>query len=215
MAWDDIPDWATSVADALLEAIKERDPYTYGHCKRVARNGRLLAQAAGLNEYEQKVIEFSSLFHDLGKIAIPDHILNKPGRLSAEEEAIMRKHPVHSAEIVAPLSQTPFFKATLPGVLHHHERIDGAGYPDGVFGENIPLSARILLIADTFDAMTSTRPYRKGLPTEIAYKELQLFSNRQFDAQLVKVFIESHPHWGEVEEEITEHFVATRFKRAA
>lgn len=215
MAWDDIPDWAPAVANALLEAIKERDPYTYGHCKRVARNARLLARAAGLNEFEQKVIEFSSLFHDLGKIAIPDHILNKPSRLTPEEEAIMREHPVRSADIVTPLANTPFFKATLPGILHHHERIDGAGYPDGVYGENIPLSARILLIADTFDAMTSTRPYRKGLPPEIAYKELKLFSNRQFDAHLVKVFLESHPHWGEYEEEITEQFVATRFKRAA
>jgi HD-GYP domain-containing protein (c-di-GMP phosphodiesterase class II) len=183
MAWDNIPDWAYSVTETLLQALKERDPYTYGHCRRVAHNAKLLAEAAGLNEYEQRVVEFSSMFHDLGKIGIPDSILLKPGKLTIEEQAVIRYHPIKSVEILAPLKQVPFFKAIMPGIRHHHERMDGLGYPDGVFGENIPLSARIILISDTFDAMTSTRPYRKGLPIETAYKELKQFAGRQFDPQ--------------------------------
>lgn len=211
----DLADWAFSVAQSLLQALKERDPYTYGHCRRVARNARLLAQAAGLNEREQQIVEYSSMFHDLGKMGIPDSILLKPGRLTDNEEAIMRLHPVKSAEIVQPLSRIPFFRSTLPGIRAHHERIDGRGYPDGLQGENIPLTARIILIADTFDAMTTTRPYRKGMAPEIAYKELITFSGRQFDKHLVQVFIKAHPGWGEVEKEISAEFVANTFKRAA
>lgn len=213
--WGDIPDWAYTVAQALLQALRERDPYTYGHCRRVAAYARLLARDAGLNEYEQKVVEFSSMFHDLGKLGIPDSILLKPGRLTDEEEAIMRNHPLKSAEIISPLSNVPFFRATLPGIRHHHERIDGAGYPHGVSGEAIPLQARIILVADTFDAMTTTRPYRKGLDVEIAYKELKTFSGRQFDPHLVQIFLKAHPKWASIEEEITEEFVASHFRRAA
>jgi len=215
MAWNDIPEWAEKVMLSLLQALKERDPYTYGHCRRVARNARMLAQAAGLNEYEQKVVEYSSVFHDLGKIAIPDSVLLKPGRLSPEEQAIIRIHPIKSAEILQPLSSIPFFKDLLPGIRHHHERLDGRGYPDQIAGEAIPLTARIILIADTYDAMTTTRPYRQGLTDEIAYKELIQFSGRQFDEQLVKVFTKAHPTWGDFEKEITEEFVAASFKRAA
>ena len=215
MAGNDIPDWAMDVSTTLLQALKERDPYTYGHCRRVARNARLLARAAGLDEYQQRIIEFSSLFHDLGKIGIPDSILLKPGRLTESEEAIMRAHPVKSVEILKPLSQIQFFRSTLPGVRHHHERIDGAGYPDGIQGDNIPLTARILLIADTFDAMTTTRPYRKGLDFDFAYKELKQFSGRQFDPQLVQVFLKAHPKWGALETDITEEFVAAHYRRAA
>lgn len=202
-----VPEWAFWVAQSLLQAMKERDPYTYGHCRRVARNARLLAKAAGLSEYEQEVTELASLFHDLGKMGIPDTVLNKPGRLTPDEIQMMRAHPQKSVEIVSPLSQVQVFKSTLPNILSHHERIDGFGYPDGLKGEAIPLISRIIVIADTFDAMTTTRPYRKGLTNEIAYKELKLFSKRQFDPSLVKVFLEAHPTWGEYETEITEEFV--------
>ncbi len=211
----EIPEWAMIVARSLLRSLRERDPYTYGHCLRVGRNARLLAQAAGLSEKDQRVIEFSSMFHDLGKLGIPDHILLKPGRLTAQEEEIMKAHPVKSAEIIQPLAVVPFFNATLPGIRHHHERMDGEGYPDRMKGEQIPVTARVILIADTFDAMTTTRPYRKGLAYEIAYKELKQFAGRQFDPQLVKIFLESHPHWGDLQNEISEEFVKTRFKRAA
>lgn len=198
-----------------MEATKARDPYTYGHCRRVGRHAALLAQAAGLNEFQQKVIEFSAILHDIGKIGIPDAILLKPARLTAEEEMIIQKHPVLSAQMIEPFSRIPFFRAVLPGVRHHHERIDGLGYPDKIVGDEIPLSARILLIADTFDAMTTTRPYRKGLPIDVAYAELKKFAGKQFDPQLVKVFLEAHPTWGEIEEEISAEFVASFYKRAA
>jgi len=210
-----IPEWAQTLARTLMAALKERDPYTYGHCRRVSRNARLLAQAAGLSEFEQRVVEFSSMFHDLGKMGIPDKVLLKPGRLSPEEEEIMRAHPIKSAEIIQPLSSVPFFEALRPGVLHHHERMDGLGYPFGIKGDEIPVTARVILIADTFDAMTTTRPYRKGLAEEIAYKELRQFAGRQFDPQLVKVFLQAHPTWGQIEEEITEEFVRNHFKRVA
>ena len=215
MAWDQIPLWAEQVARALLEALKARDPYTYGHCSRVARNASLLAKAAGLSETDQKIIEFSSLFHDLGKIGIPDQILLKPGRLTHEEELIMKAHPIKSVEIIQPLTQNAFFKSTVPGIRYHHERIDGRGYPDGIQGSDIPLPARIILIADTFDAMTTTRPYRKGRGNEFAYRELKQFSGRQFDDQLVDIFIKAHPKWGLLDEEISEEFIMKTFRRAA
>lgn len=210
-----IPDWANQVARTLMMALKERDPYTYGHCRRVARHAKLLAEAAGLSDYDVRVVEISSLFHDLGKLGIPDLILLKPGRLTAEEAAIMREHPRKSIEIIQPLTSVPFFNCTVPGICHHHERIDGAGYPFGLVGEKIPLISRIILIADTFDAMTTTRPYRKGFSVEIAYKELRQFANRQFDAHLVEIFIQAHPHWPELEEEITEEFVSTQYRKRA
>ena len=215
MASERTPDWTEIITHVLLEAIKERDPYTYGHCRRVSRNAKLLAKAAGLTDVDQKIVELSSLFHDIGKIGIPDSILNKKGRLTESEEGIMRLHPVKSAEILAPLSRAPLFKSILPGVRHHHERIDGGGYPDQLKGEMIPLYARIILIADTFDAMTTTRPYRNGLPHEVAYKELKLFAGRQFDRSLVQIFLKAHPTWGTYEEEITEEFISTYFRRAA
>ena len=215
LAWSEVPEWAQSVARTLLQALRERDPYTYGHCRRVARQARMLARAAGLSEYQAQVVEFSSLFHDLGKLGIPDSVLLKPGRLTPEEEELMRAHPVKSAEIIQPLAHSGFFKDLIPGIRSHHERIDGRGYPDNLVGDAIPLTARLILISDTFDAMTTTRPYRKGMPFEVAYKELRTFAGRQFDPKLVEIFLKAHPTWGDLEEEITEEFVAQRFKRAA
>ncbi len=214
-AWEKLPDWAEAAASSLMEALRLRDPYTYGHCRRVARHARLLAQAAGLSEWDQKKVEFAALFHDLGKIGIPDEVLNKPGRLTAAEALVIREHPVKSVEIIQPLAAVPFFEATVPGVLHHHERVDGCGYPYGLSGDDIPVIARIILIADTFDAMTTTRPYRKGLDHDVAYKELRKFAGRQFDPHLVKVFLQAHPTWGALEEEITEAFVKSGIKKAA
>lgn len=215
-ALDGMPhQYTVMLAQTLLAALRERDPYTYGHCRRVARLSRLLAKAAGLSEDQQRQVEYASMFHDLGKMGIPDRVLNKPGRLDAEEESIIRLHPTKSVEIIQPLCGDPFFNSLVPGIQYHHERIDGLGYPHGIKGDKIPLEARIILICDTFDAMTTTRPYRKGLPIEIAFKELRLFAHRQFDAHLVETFIRAFPTWGTVEEEITEEFVTARFKRSA
>jgi HD-GYP domain-containing protein (c-di-GMP phosphodiesterase class II) len=188
--------WLHSTAKTLMEALRMRDPYTYGHCMRVGRNGRLLAEAMGLNEFEQRIVEFSSMFHDIGKIWIPDAVLYKPGKLNPEEEKIMQRHPEKSVEILAPLEHVPFFRATLPGIRPH-----------GLAGEQIPLYSRIILVVDTFDAMTTTRSYRKGLPIETAYKELLTFSGRQFDEQVVKIFLDAHKSWDPIEKEISEEFV--------
>ena len=207
--------YALVFTKSLLKALRERDPYTYGHCARVAHNAKLLAKAAGLSSHQQSVVELSSLFHDLGKMGIPDSVLLKPGRLTEEEEAIMRSHPIKSAEIIRPLQTIKIFKETLPGIENHHERIDGLGYPFGKAGDEIPLSARLILIADTYDAMTTTRPYRKGLPPEIAYKELVTFAGRQFDKDLVKIFLQAHPTWDEYDEEITEEHIASEIKKSA
>jgi len=213
--WNDIPDWAHTLAKTLLQALKERDPYTYGHSRRVSRNAKLLADAAGLALYEQRVVEFASLFHDLGKMGVPDSILMKPGRLTVQEEAIMRAHPQKSTEILSPLMHIKFFNDIMPGILSHHERIDGRGYPEGLSGETIPVAARVILICDTFDAMTTTRPYRKGLTLDEAYKELRVHAGSQFDFKLVQAFVQHHTSWGTLEEEITEEFISTRFKKAA
>lgn len=209
----DIPEWAMAVAQSLLQAVRERDPYTYGHCKRVARDARLLARAAGLDETAARIVEYSSLFHDLGKLAIPESILLKPGPLTPQEERVMRAHPERSVEIVQSLRVVEFFNQTVPAILHHHERVDGAGYPHGLREDAIPLGARIMSIVDTFDAMTSSRPYRKALPADIAYKELKIFSDRQFDAQLVKVFLQAHPTWSAYDDDISDIFLAPSYRK--
>lgn len=215
MAWENIPDWSWSIIRTLLQALKEKDPCTFGHSKRVAALAVQLSEAVGLNEDEMRIIECASLFHDLGKIGIADSILLKPNRLTAKEEAIMRNHPLKGVEIITPLTGIQFFKKAIPGILHHHERIDGEGYPEGITGDKVPLSARIILIADTYDAMTTSRPYRNALPSEVAYKELKLYAGTQFDEKLVKVFLEAHPTWKTVDEDLTDILVAIPGKKAA
>ncbi len=182
--------------EAVLAALKAKDPYTYDHCVRVGHMCKLIAEAAGLNSNEQIISQFSGMLHDIGKIATPDSILKKPARLTADEDVIMQQHPIESTKIVEPLAATvAFFRFCLPGIRHHHERIDGEGYPDKLHADGIPLMARIVTVADSFDAMTNSRVYRKGLPLEYAFKELRVFSGSQFDAQLVKIFLQAFPHW--------------------
>src|SRR5262249_43010664 len=125
-------------------------------------------------------------FHDIGKIGIPDHVLLKPTRLTRAEFEIMKSHPVRSARI---LEKVSVLANLIPGIKHHHERFDGLGYPDGLRGHEIPLYARIILIADTYDAMTSTRPYRLALDKDVAFAELRNCASTQFDPALVEVFI--------------------------
>ena len=146
----------------------------------------VLGKELGLNDQEMYDLQLSALFHDIGKIGTPDAVLNKPTRLSDEEFKIMKKHPTESYEILKGFS---VFEKVARFAKHHHERYDGRGYPDGLKGEQIPLYSRIILIADTFDAMTSTRVYRKGLPYQTAYDELNEFSGSQFDPELVVKFI--------------------------
>ncbi|UOF01685.1 HD-GYP domain-containing protein [Bdellovibrio reynosensis] len=194
-SFGDVPAWAYEAAQALMQSLKIVDPATFAHCCRVGEMSRKLARDAGLNEYQQKLAEFAGLFHDIGKMGIPQSIISKPGKLDDNEYRIMNSHPVLSEEIVKPLAKHDFFAQILPGIRGHHERVDGTGYPDKKLGDEVPLIARIILVVDTCDAMSQTRAYRKGLPMDVVYAELKRCSGTQFDSQLVNIFLQAHPSW--------------------
>jgi HD-GYP domain-containing protein (c-di-GMP phosphodiesterase class II) len=217
MAWDDVPEWSKDVTASILRAVKEKDEHTFLHCCRVGRNAKKLAKAMGLNEFEQIVLEFSGLFHDVGKVGVPDNILLKAGRLTQDEVEVMKAHPLKSAQIIEPLATLPLFRFTLPGVRYHHERIDGKGYPFNLAGEKIPLFARIVAVVDCVDAMSHARSYRKALPQEKILQELKDFSGLQFDADIVKVYLQSSPHWykEQTDDEKSEMIVRDLLKAAA
>ena len=190
MASDDIPIWAADAVGAILSSVKLKDPFTFRHCCRVGRASRILARVIGLNEFEQAVIEYSGLLHDIGKVVTPESILLKPGRLTTEEMEIMKDHAAHSAKIVEPLAkQSAFFRFMLPGIRYHHERFDGTGYPFQLQGERIPLSARVISVVDTVDAMTNTRPYRNALEMDVVIEELKRCSGYQFDGNIVTAYL--------------------------
>ncbi|MES2857052.1 MAG: HD-GYP domain-containing protein [Bdellovibrionota bacterium] len=214
-SWTDIPDWTLDAAKAIMETVRVKDQATYEHCVRVSRGVRLLAQAAGLNVIDQKIVEFAGLFHDIGKVGIPDEILLKPARLTDAEFEIMKEHPEKSVQILQPLSHVDFYARLLPGIKYHHERFDGSGYPHEISGEEIPLESRLILVVDTFDAMTADRAYRKGLPPEVARKELNDFAGRQFDPRLVKIFCEAQPLWRPKDYSVFEEMTEEVLKRAA
>lgn len=178
---------AEQAARTILRALDAKDSYTFGHSMRVAYFSLVTGRELGLSEEEMHELELSAIFHDIGKIGTPDAVLNKPSRLSEEEFHVMKQHPEKTYEI---LKDFAHFEKIAMNARFHHERFDGKGYPLGLKGEDIPLAARIILIADTFDAMTSTRPYRKGLPYDVAFSELIQFSGTQFDPKLVRMFIE-------------------------
>ena len=201
-SWGDVPGWALSATKALMQSLNSVDPLTYNHCCRVGEMSRKLARDAGLNEYEQKVAEIAGLFHDVGKIGISQEIIAKPGKLDPKELDIMRNHPVISEQIIKPLADAHrFFKDAIGPVRAHHERVDGEGYPDRLMGERIPLLARIILVVDTYDAMSQSRSYRKGLPDDIIYAELKRCTGTQFDPQLVRIFLQAHATWNSLETE--------------
>lgn len=197
--WGDVPEWAYGSIYSILQSLKKADLYTYHHCLRVGESSRKLARDIGLNEYQQKLAEFAGILHDVGKIGVERGVIHKPARLSDSEMEHMRNHPIYSAEIIEPLTGHELFAQICPAVRAHHERIDGEGYPDKLRGEEIPLLARVVLIVDTLDAMGHDRPYRKGLPIEVIYKELEKFAGQQFDPQMVKVFIDSHKYWDQAD----------------
>jgi putative two-component system response regulator len=150
---------AESVLFSLARSIEGKDPYTHGHCERLAEYSARLAEQLGLPEDQIIALRRAGVVHDVGKIAVPDAILLKPGRLSSEEWAIIREHPVVGERICAPLK---LFRFVLPIIRHHHEKLDGSGYPDGLCGEQIPVTARVLQIVDVYDALTTDRPYKKA-----------------------------------------------------
>ena len=191
MSQEHLPSWATELANSILLAVKSKDPFTFYHCCRVGRQARRLAKSMGLTKHEQNVLEYSGLFHDIGKIGIPDSILLKPDRLVQDELKIMKSHPIKSAEMIESLIHIPFFRFVLPGIRCHHERFDGSGYPFGLVAERIPLPARIIAVVDTVDAMTNSRPYRKALSLEHTLQELKDCSGSQFDPNIVNAYLDS------------------------
>jgi HD-GYP domain-containing protein (c-di-GMP phosphodiesterase class II) len=169
---------------ALAETIDKKDPYTGDHVRRVVGYSRLIGEELGLGHGQLKELKLAATLHDIGKIGVPDRILGKPAPLDAEEAELMKKHPVFGAEIVSHLANP----GVLMGVRHHHERIDGRGYPAGLRDDELPLVARIIAVADTFDAMTTSRPYRAGLAREKARAEIVAAAGTQFCPLVVGAF---------------------------
>ena len=170
---------------SLAAAIDGKDPYTRGHSERVSRFSVAIAQRLGLDDEEVEKIRISALLHDVGKIGIDDKILKKPAALTDEEFEVMRKHPQKGYKI---MSQIPAMKEFLPGMYMHHEMVDGKGYPQGLKGEEIPLMGKIVAVADTFDAMTTDRPYQKAMKFEDAVARIESFVNTRYDAEVVGAF---------------------------
>jgi putative nucleotidyltransferase with HDIG domain len=175
------------ISDMLTSLVEEKDTYTGGHSKRVALYASKIGEAVGLDKIEQEILYYSSLLHDIGKILTPDSILLKPTRFSRYEYDIIKKHSTDSEKMVGFLS--PFQKYR-KFIRHHHERYDGKGYPDGLKGEEIPFFSRIIAIADSFDAMTTSRIYKHKKTRLLAMQEIEKFSGTQFDPNLVPIALE-------------------------
>lgn len=173
-----------SLVTALAEALEKRDPYTGGHVRRVVAYSVLLGSEMGLGREDLRELRLAATLHDIGKITTPDRILGKPSPLDADELEIMRRHATDGAAIVSHLAN-PW---VLDGVRSHHERVDGRGYPDGLTDTEIPLAPRIIAVADTFDAMVTSRPYRNGLPPEQAAAEILAGTGSQFCPHVVAAF---------------------------
>ena len=172
---------------SLAGAIDAKDPYTKGHSTSVSRYSEALARAVNMPEQEVERIKIGAMLHDVGKIGIPESVLKKPGKLTDEEWEIMKQHPTIGAEKV--LAPNEALREFIPIVKYHHERLDGKGYPEGLKGEEIPLEARIVSVADAYHALVSDRPYRKGMPIENACAILQEGAGVQWDSDLVRQFI--------------------------
>ncbi len=179
-----------NVVRTLVYAVEAKDQYTCGHSERVALYAKRLAKQVGYGEEACELLYLTGLLHDVGKIAINDAILNKPDRLTDEEFAEIQRHPDEGWKILHELKQLSY---VLPGVLHHHERIDGMGYPDGLQGLDIPLDGRVLAVADAYDAMTSDRAYRTGMPHEKAISILREGSGTQWDSTAIEAFLAIEP----------------------
>ena len=173
-------------AEALANAIDAKDKYTHGHSMRVAVLSRRIAEEAGFSEEECNKVYFSALLHDVGKIGVPDDVINKPGRLTDEEFEQIKLHPVYGDQILSSIKQSPYLRI---GARYHHERYDGRGYPDGLAGEDIPVIARVIAVADAYDAMTSTRSYRNALDVQKVRNEIAKGLGTQFDYQFAAIML--------------------------
>ncbi len=193
--YEEIRETLYATVEALAEAIEKRDPYTGGHTKRVLNYSLAIAKHLNISEDLYETLRLSAILHDIGKIAIDDKVLRKNASLDENEFEMMRNHPIFGAEI---LKHVKMLKDIIPGILHHHERIDGDGYPMRLKEKQIPLIARIIAVADTYDAMTSSRPYRDKLGRKMVLKELKRCSGTQFDPEVVKAFLTAYDN-GEID----------------
>lgn len=177
---------AEDIIYTLAQAIEAKDDYTKGHSERVGDYAQCIAQSIGLPDEEKEIIYRAALLHDIGKIGISDNILNKKGTLEQKEFVIIRQHPDTAVRI---LSNLKFVQKYIPYIKYHHEWYNGNGYPEGLSGEEIPIGAKILAVADAFDAMTSDRPYRKGMSVDAALEILDSGSGTQWDAKMVQALM--------------------------
>lgn len=176
---------------ALAQAIDAKDPYTRGHSERVAAYAETIAAEMGLPPDEVEKVKLSGLLHDVGKIGVDDRIIRKPTALTEEEFELMKTHPVKGAAI---MSAIPQLADVIPGMKYHHEKWQGGGYPEGLKGEEIPLQARIVTVADTFDAMTTTRPYQKAMELQFVVDRIRQFAPSRFDPRIVEAFVSAWEH---------------------
>ena len=170
---------------ALLGTVSAKDKYTLGHSERVMDYAVMIARSMGLEGERIRLIKIAALLHDIGKVEIPEALLNKSEPLTEDDRNLLKKHPSYSADILEPLSN---IELLIDSIKHHHERFDGKGYPSGIKGNDIPLEARILCVADSFDAMLSDRPYRKGMKINEVIAELEKNAGTQFDPSAVNAF---------------------------
>ena len=188
--FEDVHGLMMGLLHSLTSAVDAKDAYTCGHSERVALVSRHLASQLGLSDRDVEQVYMAGVLHDVGKIGVPEAVLQKTGRLTPEEFEQIKRHPAIGAKILQDVKQ---IREIIPGVLHHHERYDGKGYPAGLSGNSIPLMGRIICLADCFDAMTSSRTYRKALPLEVALCEIRRCSGTQFDPALAEVFLRTTP----------------------
>jgi len=187
--YDELRETFYATVHALAETIEKRDPYAGGHTKRVMNYSLAIGKAMGLSQKDMINLRLSAILHDIGKIGVRDNVLLKNERLTFDEYNAIMMHAVYGAEILNHIRQ---LKDIVPGVKWHHEKYDGSGYPEGLKGETIPVMARIISVADTFDAMTTDRPYRKGLSIDAALEELRRYAGIQFDPAAVDAFINAY-----------------------
>ena len=187
--YQELRDTFFCAAEALADAIEKRDPYTGGHTKRVLQYSVAIGKYLDLKESELERLRLAAVLHDIGKIGIEDSILRKKGKLSPDEYEMVKKHPVWGAEIMGHIKQ---LKDVIPGMRYHHERMDGNGYPDHLHDNEIPIIAKIISVADTFDAITTERPYQESLSVNVAFKELRGSAGTQFDSRVVEAFLKAY-----------------------
>ncbi|MBQ7707960.1 MAG: HD-GYP domain-containing protein [Lachnospiraceae bacterium] len=185
-AHDEVKALSVEVMEALAHTIDAKDEYTRGHSVRVAKYSKMIAEKMGLTDKQCEDIYYMGLLHDIGKIGVPNEIINKPSRLTDEEYDVIKTHPLTGFEILSEIKSRPDLAT---GARWHHERYDGTGYPDHKSGEDIPLEARIIAVADSYDAMTSNRSYRNYLPQDKVRKEIEKNAGTQFDEVSAKYML--------------------------